>query len=239
MELKHCPKCDRDLPKEKFSKNVKLKDGLCCWCKECSHNNYANNKEKRAKAQKEYREKNREVILKKKAEYTKRTKEKKAQYDKEYYQNNKQRKIEYQKQYFEKNKDLVYEKNKKYNDARKDKISEYKVNYDREKRKTDQLYKFKKQIRHLVWLSFKRKNINKNNLVCEILGCSEEEAQRYLYKTFFDNYGYEYDGRESVHIDHIIPLATAKTEEDVKRLCHYTNLQLLKPMDNLSKGAKC
>ena len=31
---------------------------------------------------------------------------------------------------------------------------------------------------------------------------------------------------------------TAETEEDVKRLCHYTNLQLLKPADNMKKSAK-
>lgn len=43
---------------------------------------------------------------------------------------------------------------------------------------------------------------------------------------------------KKVHIDHIIPLATAKTEEDVIKLCHYTNLQLLKGEDNLSKGDK-
>ena len=87
-------------------------------------------------------------------------------------------------------------------------------------------------------MSFQRKNFKKKNLVSEILGCTEEEVQKHLYKTFFENYGYEYDGKEDVHIDHIIPLKTAETEEDVKRLCHYTNLQLLKAIDNLKKGAK-
>ncbi len=40
------------------------------------------------------------------------------------------------------------------------------------------------------------------------------------------------------HIDHIIPLASAKTEEELKSLCHYTNLQPLWAKENLSKGAK-
>ena len=57
MELKHCPKCNRDLTKENFSKNAQLKDGLSCWCKECRHNSYIQNKEKRAKWSKEYVEK--------------------------------------------------------------------------------------------------------------------------------------------------------------------------------------
>ena len=58
----------------------------------------------------------------------------------------------------------------------------------------------------------------------------------HLYKTFKSNYGYEWNGVEPVHIDHIIPLATANTEEEVIALCHYTNLQLLKAQDNLSKN---
>ena len=37
----------------------------------------------------------------------------------------------------------------------------------------------------------------------------------------FDNHGLY-----GWHIDHIIPLSTAKTEEAIK-LCHYTNLQPL------------
>ena len=61
---------------------------------------------------------------------------------------------------------------------------------------------------------------------------------KYLLETFKNRYGYEWNGVEPVHIDHIIPLATAKTENDVVKLCYYTNLQLLKAEDNLKKGAK-
>lgn len=46
----------------------------------------------------------------------------------------------------------------------------------------------------------------------------------------------EFNINEKVHIDHIIPLSTAKTIEDVIRLCDYKNLQLLKEKDNLEKG---
>ena len=41
-----------------------------------------------------------------------------------------------------------------------------------------------------------------------------------------------------IHIDHIIPLSSAKTEEEVYELCHYTNLQPLWAEDNLKKGSK-
>ena len=60
----------------------------------------------------------------------------------------------------------------------------------------------------------------------------------HLLETFKNNYGYKWDGIEKVHIDHIIPLATAKTKEEVIKLCYYTNLQLLKAKDNIEKGNK-
>lgn len=59
---------------------------------------------------------------------------------------------------------------------------------------------------------------------------------KYLLKTFKDRYGYEWDGKEKISIDHIMPLATAKTEEEVIKLCYYTNLQLLKAEDNWRKS---
>lgn len=74
---------------------------------------------------------------------------------------------------------------------------------------------------------------------CEkIIGLSVDDFALYLNSTYADVYGEAWDGIEKVHIDHIIPLATAETEEDVFRLCHYSNLRLIKSNDNLSKGAK-
>jgi hypothetical protein len=40
------------------------------------------------------------------------------------------------------------------------------------------------------------------------------------------------------HIDHKIPLSSAKTEEEAYQLCHYTNLQPLWAEDNLKKSNK-
>jgi hypothetical protein len=48
--------------------------------------------------------------------------------------------------------------------------------------------------------------------------------------------GMSWDNRNKWHIDHIIPLSSAKTEEEIYKLAHYTNLQPLWAEDNLSKG---
>jgi hypothetical protein len=40
------------------------------------------------------------------------------------------------------------------------------------------------------------------------------------------------------HIDHITPLSSAKTADELYTLCHYTNLQPLWAIDNLRKHDK-
>lgn len=70
-----------------------------------------------------------------------------------------------------------------------------------------------------------------------MLGCKMDEFTTYLKQTWFNKYHTEWNG-QPCHIDHIIPLATARTPEDIKRLCHYTNLRLLTPKDNMAKGDK-
>jgi hypothetical protein len=40
------------------------------------------------------------------------------------------------------------------------------------------------------------------------------------------------------HIDHIVPLISSKSVKQIKRLCHWTNLQPLTAFENISKGSK-
>jgi hypothetical protein len=47
-----------------------------------------------------------------------------------------------------------------------------------------------------------------------------------------------WDNHGEWHIDHIIPLSSAKNENDVYTLCHYTNLQPLWAEENLRKSNK-
>jgi hypothetical protein len=67
----------------------------------------------------------------------------------------------------------------------------------------------------------------------DILGCSANDFTLYLESKFekwmdWNNYGL-YNGQinNGWDIDHIIPLSSAKCEEDIIRLNHYTNLQPL------------
>lgn len=70
----------------------------------------------------------------------------------------------------------------------------------------------------------------------KLLGCSWVDLANHLERQFVDGMGWH--NRNEWHIDHIIPLATAKTEADVIALNHFTNLRPMWARENMSKGAK-
>ena len=72
----------------------------------------------------------------------------------------------------------------------------------------------------------------------QVVGCSMSYLKKYLFDTWEKEYGAPWDG-EPYHIDHIIPLDTAKTITQVEKLFNYKNLRLITPTDNYSKGPRC
>jgi len=104
------------------------------------------------------------------------------------------------------------------------------------RKKNDSLYKISKLMRTRIYLYFKLKNITKKNSTFDMVGCKPDELKFYLEKKFDENMSWDNYGKW--HIDHIIPLSSAKTEEDIIKLCHYTNLQPLWAEENLKKGCK-
>ena len=110
--------------------------------------------------------------------------------------------------------------------------------YNKERKKIDPLYKLTFTLRSRLNLAIKSKGWTKNNKTTEILGCDFETVKKHLENQFIDNMSWENRGLFGWHIDHITPLAKAKTQEELYKLCHYTNLQPLWAADNLSKGAR-
>ena len=128
-------------------------------------------------------------------------------------------------------KEQVKERNHKYKLNNRDKNSAYE-----RKRRQEPLYKLKGNIRSLINISIKKKGYKKTNKVEEILGCSIEYFIEYLKKSFKEGMTIENHGKW--HIDHIIPISSATTEEEVIKLNHYTNLQPLWAKENLQKWKK-
>lgn len=137
-----------------------------------------------------------------------------------------------------KNKDKIKKWEKTWLENNKEKRREYLKNYDKKKRNENDIFKIKSYIRNRIRSFLKLKNISKQNKTFEIVGCTPEELKLHLEKQFNGEMNWSNYGKFGWHIDHIIPLDSGCNEEDILKLCHYTNLQPLWWSDNLSKGVK-
>lgn len=147
-------------------------------------------------------------------------------------QNKEKMKQQSREQYY---KNLTYYK--EYYQRHKNKIISQQVDYHRERRQRDELFVFTERCRNLIRQSFKRKNFEKCFKTQDLLGIDIKQFKIHLETTFLDRYGYQTDWL-GVEIDHIIPLGSVNSLEDVIKLNHYTNLQLLTKEDNRKKGVK-
>jgi hypothetical protein len=115
-------------------------------------------------------------------------------------------------------------------------LKSYDVKRKRKKEKEDPMTGLIQKMRQSIRKSFKRKGFTKNSNTYKILGISWEDFKPYFELLFQE--GMTWDNQGEWEIDHIVPLSTAKSIEDVIRLCHYTNLQPLWKKDNKLKGDK-
>lgn len=104
------------------------------------------------------------------------------------------------------------------------------------RKKNDLLFKVRCSLSSRTSIAFKSKTYRKTSGIKELIGCKMSYAKKHIEKQFtkgmyWKNYG-------EWHIDHIIPLCSANTEEELRLLCHYTNLQPLWAFDNISKNGK-
>lgn len=156
---------------------------------------------------------------------------------KEYYKKNNERIIERQKNYSIENKDKVSEYQKQYREENKEKLYDYIKEYreinreelnrkENERKKSNPLRKLSHIVRCRIYVYLKSKNIKKQTKTFEMLGCTKEELKLYIESLFTDGMTWDLVGKE-IHIDHIIPLCSAKDEVELMSLCHYKNLQPL------------
>lgn len=142
------------------------------------------------------------------------------------------------REYYSANKERCASHSRKYYKNNKTEIVKKKRIHGLERRSTDPVYKMKINIRSRLRNFAHNKNIRKKEQMIGIVGCNWEFLWRYLGDSFEANYAMsrEYMGDFNYEIDHIVPLATAKTKEDLNKLNHYTNLQILLAEDNRKKS---
>ena len=204
---KICKKCEIEKELDQFHKDTRTKDGREGSCKDCKKKYQQENKERIKINKKIYSEKNRERLLL------------------------------YKKEYKNSNPEKVIESNKKWyrslNIEQKENLKIRKNNYHKSKMMNDEIYKIRNITSKILSRIFRQKGYSKKSRTQEILGCSFDEFKVYLESKFeewmnWKNRGlYNGELKYGWDIDHIIPISTAKTEEDVIELSHYTNLQPL------------
>jgi len=181
------------------------------------------------------------------------TKQERKEYNRLYYLINKEKIKDNVSNYTKVNKDKVKKYQSKYSKENSTKLKEYKVNWNKEnkddlrkyfrerkrlKMQTDDLFKFKEKLRKRTNVAFNRTFWKKDSNNETLLGCSFEDAKKHIESQFTEGMNWNNYTKEGWHIDHIIPLSSANTKEELELLCHYSNLQPLWAFDNLSKGNK-
>lgn len=201
--MKKCSTCRIDKNEDEFTKDIMKKDGLNINCRSCCKIRY--NK---------YREENNE----KESERNKKYNIEKRKIDKVAMK-------EYKKEYFQKNKKSISQKRREKYNLNKNLINK--------KRREDIPKRLNNTIGNMIRKYLRNNGFSKNSRTYQVVGCSPSELKAYIESKFeswmtWENYG-KYNGELNFgwELDHIIPISSAESEEDIFRLNHYTNLQPL------------
>lgn len=187
-------------------------------------------KEEEKKYRKNYKTINKEQIRKRNKAYhqKKDVKDRRKKYNA---QNIEKRKL-YDKTRYQNNKEQIINRVKDYAKKNIKKVRACGNNYHKSRRQTDISYRLRHNMGAMVRNALKNKH-DKKSKSYEIIGMTSGELKIYIESKFeswmnWGNYG-KYNGtiKYGWDIDHIIPISSANTEEDILRLCHYTNLQPL------------
>jgi len=101
---------------------------------------------------------------------------------------------------------------------------------------SDPMFRLRVNLTNRANKVFDRSGMPKTGRTRDLIGCDWEHLKLHIESKFDE--GMTWENRSEWHIDHIVPLSSAKTREEMERLCHYTNLQPLWAQENLAKGAR-
>lgn len=211
---------------ENFYKKKGCKHGVMSVCKPCWKNQVST-----------FQSINKDSILEKNKQRYLDNKDKYDNRNKKYYYSNKELILEKKKQ---QHKIYYEEKRKPYNQRPeiKQRDNEYMKTYSRS---TPEKH-LATNVRCSISMRLREINSVKDEKTLNIVGLNNwEEFKKHIENQFiegmnWDNYGNKIETDWS--IDHIIPISTATTLDEVKKLNHYTNLRPMWHIDNIKKRDK-
>lgn len=240
-----CRCCLEEFPltSEFFHNEKKSKTGLSNRCKPCTRA-YYNSPEIRSKMsearRKKTRAKRREaptVSMRDQAEkamgkegLTK--SEIKSWYNREYRLKNRNRINEKRRERKERNPGEP-KKKRPLSDSDKKKVAEA----SRKRYAESPLIRLRVFVRNSLNKAIRGQRVPRRGRSHEYLGCTWEELKAHLESQFQPGMNWENRGPRGWHIDHREPLANVKTESDLRRICHFSNLQPMWWRDNIVKGS--
>lgn len=229
-DLALCSKCKVPKDRSDFNKDKYQKNGLKSACRECTKGMYK--KWSSSEVGQLYRK----------------------EYDSQRYWENLPREKKRMKKWRDANREYCIEQTREWRKNNPDKVkATQKHRYDdpvrrnarnawyRKKRREDMNYRIagslRSRLRAATYAQLKGKSPKKGSAI-ENLGCSMEEFLLHLSSQF--QLGMSWDNYGEWHIDHVLPLSgfDLSAPEQVKKVCHYTNLQPLWAEDNVRKGCK-
>lgn len=107
---------------------------------------------------------------------------------------------------------------------------------NKQRRRLDPLFLLKERIRSRTQAAFKIKGIRKSCRTLEMIGCDGVFLKAHIEAKF--SRGMSWANAGEWHIDHIIPLASARSEAELIRLAHFSNLRPMWAAENISKSDK-
>ncbi|AZM38565.1 hypothetical protein EJP75_08405 [Acinetobacter baumannii] len=253
--MKKCSCCQEIKPFSDYTKSKSNKDGHGIYCKPCRKvkktEEYIRNRDRYLSYGRKYRNENPEKVSEaKKQSYLKKSDYYK-QMHKVYKENNAEAIRERAKFYREENHAKIRARDNAYKARNREKIRKrqleyqrennlrinaYRSRYKKERRSIDKLFAIKENMRARFRFELAKRGEEQLIKANQYLGCSWIFLRDYLAEKFIDGMSWENYG--DWHVDHVIPLASAKSKEELIRLWHYSNLQPLWASDNISKGAK-
>lgn len=208
-------------------------------------------KEERNAYMKEWRKKNRDKVREQNKKYREANPEKIKAYHKAWRDENRNHLNEQQKEKYWENPLAFKERNDRYRASHKEKVAESnkryreenkqkRTAYERNKRHSDPVYRFRSSFRCLILGYARKKGYTGTKNVWEMVGCDFETFLAHIQSQFeegmtMENYGH---GEGCWNVDHIVPICTAKTDEDIERINHYSNLRPMWARDNYRKNKK-
>jgi len=263
MKRKVCSKCGIEKGLCEYHKFKYSKDGVKGICKVCISiiNKISENRIKRNKTNRIWRENNKEKVKVYKSKEYEKNKELILLRNKEWRLKNSDRYKEISDTYREKNKEILKNKKNEYREKNRDKLLELTKkwvheNYEKylEKKrqynkseiglekKRNNYHKNKEKNNHIIaWRgvlinTIKRLNTSKENKTNELLGYSALQLKEHIEKQFTD--GMSWDNWGKWHIDHIKPVSSFDKSEKMSIINSLDNLQPLWAQDNLKKSNK-